>query len=331
MADPIKSRRHRSARARVSLLGGSLEQMLDRPTLRRAGVFRRALRREVSRLRDRRRLLAMALLILTFGLVTAALLARGDLAGADARAYWAGVRIWLSGGDPYAPVGPFLPYIYAPWMLPLFAPWALLPWDVAWFVWRVGSVLLLLWTIEWAYRRRPLPTAILVVLLAFPIGASLDTGNINLFIVLAMWAAQFSGHRVAGFLWGLATWMKLAPVVFLPVLRPRARLWGLAFLTASVLLSVATLPLTIAQFQSLIGDPRPIRLDYLIFAWGFVPWLWHRSDLLSWARPTTWRHWLALGRNRLSDWTRLWRGNPGQGATAARREVTTRVRAFLDL
>ena len=60
--------------------------------------------------------------------------ARGDRAGADAQAYWAAVRIWLEGGNPYHPTGPFLPYVYAPWMLPLFTPWALLPWDVAWFV-----------------------------------------------------------------------------------------------------------------------------------------------------------------------------------------------------
>jgi hypothetical protein len=41
-------------------------------------------------------------------------------------------------------------------------PWALLPWDVAWFVWRGGTILLPLWSIRWAYTRRPLPTAILV-------------------------------------------------------------------------------------------------------------------------------------------------------------------------
>ena len=83
----------------------------------------------------------MTLLILTFGIIAAGIVARGEPAGADARAYWAGVRIWLSGGDPYHPTGPFLPYVYAPWMLPLFAPWALLPWDVAWFVWRGGTIL----------------------------------------------------------------------------------------------------------------------------------------------------------------------------------------------
>ena len=70
----------------------------------------------------------MTLLIVIFALAAAGMTARGEAAGADARAYWAGVRIWLEGGDPYHPVGPFLPYVYAPWMLPLFAPWALLPW-----------------------------------------------------------------------------------------------------------------------------------------------------------------------------------------------------------
>ena len=112
------------------------------PTRRRLAVHRRALRRELSRLHDRRRIIAMTLLIITFGLIAAGVVARGEPAGADARAYWAGVRIWLGGGDPYHPTGPFLPYVYAPWMLPVFAPWALLPWDVAWFVWRGGTIFL---------------------------------------------------------------------------------------------------------------------------------------------------------------------------------------------
>ena len=251
---------------------GAAGRWVNGSTRRRIDVHRRALRREVSRLNDRRRLLAMTLLILTFGIIAAGIVARGEPAGADARAYWAGVRIWLSGGDPYHPTGPFLPYVYAPWMLPLFAPWALLPWDVAWFVWRGGTILLLLWTIHWAYRQRPLETAIIVAILAFPIGANLDTGNINLLLTLMLWGAQFTGSVVAGLLWSIATWMKWAPVVFLPVLAPRGRLWGLAFLAAFALLSLATLPLTILQLEALFGfGARPLRLDYLVFLWAFVP------------------------------------------------------------
>ena len=264
---------------------------------RRAGVQRRALRREISRLHDKRRILAMALLIITFGFIAAGIVGRGEPAGADARAYWAAVRIWLNGGDPYHPTGPFLPYVYAPWMLPLFAPWALLPWDVAWFVWRGGTILGLLWTIEWAYRRRPLETAVVVALLGFPIGANLDTGNINLLLTLMVWAARFSGPVVAGFLWSIATWMKWAPALLFPILAPRARLWGLVFLTASVVLSLATLPLTVLQLKAVFGfGARPLRLDFLVFLWALVPVLWVREQPFDWLRPATWR--MALGRLR---------------------------------
>jgi hypothetical protein len=262
------------------------QDLIDQPTRRRAGVYRRALRREVSRLRDHHRLLAIVLLSIVFSLLAAGMIGRGEAAGADARAYWAGTRIWLNGGDPYHPTGPFLPYAYAPWMLPLFAPWALLPWDVAWVVWRVGTILLFLWTVDWAYRRRPLLTAAIVVLLAFPIGANLDTGNINLQLTLALWAAQFTGPRLGGALWALATWMKWVPVVVWPILGRETRRWGLIWLAVSIALSLALLPLTIVQLQTLIGfGARPIRLDYLIYLWAFIPWGYRRLDARSAAAP----------------------------------------------
>lgn len=256
-----------------------LSDVVDRPTRRRAGVLRRALRREMRRLRDRRRLAAVLLVSITLTLIVVGLAGRGEPAGADARAYWAGVRLWLNGGDPYHPTGPFLPYVYAPWMLPLFSPWSLLPWDVAWFVWRGGTILALLWTFHWAYSRRPLTTAVIVAGLAFPFGANLDTGNINLLLVLMLWAAQFAGPRTAGLLWALATWMKWLPVIHWPVLSRRARLWGLVWLAASVLLSLLTLPLTIVQLQTLFGfGGRPIRLDFLVYLWAFIPWLYRWLD-----------------------------------------------------
>ena len=228
-------------------------------------------------------MLAIILLSIVFSLLAAGMIGRGEAAGADARAYWAGVRIWLNGGDPYHPSGPFLPYAYAPWMLPMFAPWAELPWDVAWVVWRVGTILLFLWTVDWAYRRRPLSTALIIVALSFPIGANLDTGNINLQLTLMLWAAQFSGPRLGGALWALATWMKWVPVIVWPILDPRARRWGLAWLAISIALSIVLLPLTIVQFQTLFGfGARPIRLDYLVYLWAFIPWGYRRLD----ARPS---------------------------------------------
>jgi hypothetical protein len=278
---------------------------------RRAGVIRRALRREAVRIRDPQRAVAMTLLIVAFALALAGMTARGESAGADAQAYWAAVRIWLEGGNPYHPTGPFLPYVYAPWMLPLFAPWALLPWEVAWFVWRGATILLLLWSIRWAYSMRPLPTAILIALLAFPLAANLDTGNINVLLALMVFGAQFTGPRLGGAMWAIATWMKWVPAPLWLVLPPRARGWGLVFLLISMLLSLAMLPLTIVQMQVLFGfGERPFRADYLVFVWSAVPWWWRLHDPFAFLRLSAWRG--AIGRRAadLGSWAAGFRDAP---------------------
>ncbi len=263
-----------------------------------AGVLRRALRREVARIRQPRHVAAILLLGVAGGFGIAALFARGELAGADARAYWAAVRIWLNGGDPYHPVGPFMPYVYAPWLLPGFVPWALLPWDVAWFTWRATSVVLLLWTIGWAYRVRPLATGIAVAVLGFSFAANLDTGNANLVLVFMIWAAQFTAPRTAGFLWALATALKWVPLLFLPLLAPRGRAWGVGFLAVAIALSALTLDATMVQLQVLFAFPRPARVDYLVLLWCLVPWLWRHPDPLHYLRAATWIGW---GRGWLAD------------------------------
>jgi Glycosyltransferase family 87 len=283
---------------------------LHRPS-RRAGVFRRALRREAARIRAPRRMLAMALLIVVFALAIAGLVARGENGGADAQAYWAAVRIWLEGGNPYHPEGPFLPYVYAPWMLPLFAPWAMLPWEVAWFAWRGATILLLLWSIRWAYARRPLPTAILVAILAFPMAANLDTGNINLLLALALFGAQFVDGRIGGLIWGIGTSMKWIPAVLWLVLPPRARGWGVVVLALAGVLSLAMLPLTILQLQALFGfGQRPLRADYLVFVWSVVPWWWRRKDPFAFLRLSSWREAAAYQVRRFRGWLRAFRSRP---------------------
>ncbi len=282
-----------------------------------AGVWRRAFRREVGRLRDPRRIVAILILGVILGVFTAGLLARGEAAGADARAYWAGVRIWLAGGDPYAAVGPFMPYVYAPWMLPLFLPWALLPWDVAWFVWRGATILLLFWTAGWAYRRHPLATAIAVLLLSFPIAANVDTGNINLILAFMLWAAQVVRPPVAGLLWALATAMKWVPVVFLPLLAPKARGWGVAWLALAGVLTLATLPATLVQIETVFAFPRPARIDYLVLLWAAIPWIWNHPDPFWWARPSRW----PAMRTAAAAWVAAWRARFREGRGPAAREA----------
>ena len=312
----------------MSAEGASRLQHQSSPMQRRWRVVRRAFGAEFDRLHDRRRVAAIVILALVFALIGAGVLARGEEAGSDARAYWAAVRIWLNGGDPYHPSGPFLPYVYAPWMLPLFTPWALLPWEVAWFVWRGGIVVAWLATIHWAYERRPLATAVAVLLLAFPVGANLDTGNVTLLLALGLWVAQFSEARLAGLIWAIATWMKWVPAPFWLLLAPRARTWGLVWLALASILSLLTLPLTIIQLQALFGfGPRPPRLDYLVLLWATVPWLWRHPAALARFDPRTWPASLGLLRRRAGALRSGWTSDPRGAGQRARVEI----RAFLGL
>ena len=305
--------------------------LIDKPTRRRAGVFRRALRREFTRLRDPRRMALVILLGIMIGIVLAALVARGEAAGADARAYWAAGRLWLDGGDPYHPTGPFMPYVYSPWMLPLFVPWSLLPWDVAWFVWRGATIIAFLWTAHWAYKRRPMTTAILLLMLMLPMAANLDTGNINLPLALLLFGAQFAGPKLAGLLWMVATTLKWLPAVFWPLLTPRGRLWGIAWFVLAVLLTAITLPATLVQLQVLFGFQRPPRIDYFIFAWAIVPWAWSHPAAFRWLMPSEWPGIARTVVSVVSIWRLHWRRSPERTAETLRRVMTARLRTFLGL
>jgi hypothetical protein len=304
---------------------------VDVPTKRRAGVFRRAIRAEITRIREPRRLLLVVLMGIVGGVILAGLIARGEQAGADAQAYWGATRTWLNGGDPYHPARPFMPYVYAPWMLPLFIPWALLPWDVAWFVWRGATVLALLWSIHWAYKQRPMTTAMLLMLLAFPIAANLDTGNINLPLALLIFAAQFCGPVVAGLFWMVATTCKWVPAVYWPFIAPRGRLWAIIWLSLAAILTALTLPQTLVQLQVLFAFPRPPRIDYLVFIWGIVPWSWRHPDMFRWLMPSTWPGAAQAGAAAAKLMRLRWKRNPVRTREWLGGAAKTRVRAFFGL
>jgi hypothetical protein len=300
------------------------------PGKRPAGlVLRRLLRREITRIREPRRLAAIALIGVATGVALAFLIARGELAGSDARAYWAAVRIWLSGGDPYNPVTPFLPYPYAPWLLPIFAPWALLPWHVAWFAWRAVNVLLLGWSAAWAYRRHPLATAVALTLLMPAIAVTLDTGNITLLLALGIWAAQFSGSRLGGAIWALTVSTKWLPVLLFVLLPHRTRLWAILWLGIAALLSLATFPQTVTWVQTMIGFPRPPRVDYLVLLWAAVPWLWLHPQPLWWLHPREVGRFAGDVRLRGATWLAGLRAHPEETALETRHRVGSRLKTFL--
>ncbi len=250
---------------------------------------------------ESRRVLAIALLAVTGGLVLAFLWERGQLAGSDAFAYWTAVHRWLSGQDIYQvtpgldlpPSEGALPFAYAPWSLYLFLPWAALPWSIAWFAWRAVNIALFATSVAWAYERRPLATALIVAVLGPALAANLDTGNVNVLIVLGVWLGwfagkRFGGARLGGVAWAIGTALKFLPAPLL-VFVPRAGWrYGLAALVVLAVLTLATWPQFMRQLDIVVGYPRPLRFDYMLLAWAAVPWLWARpwpptrGDLRGW-------------------------------------------------
>jgi hypothetical protein len=278
-------------------------------------------------LREPARLAAMAILVACGAAVAIWVLARGDLVGADARAYWGGVRLWLGGGDPLDPPPPYLPYVYWSWSLPLLAPWAALPWESAWFVYRAFNLLIFLWSVVWAYRQHPLATALLVLLITPALAATLDTGNITLLCAMGIWAAHFVGPRLGGLLWALAAALKWFPALLFLILPPRTRLWGLIWAGLLGILTLATWPQALAQIELLLGFPRPLRLDYLLLVWAAVPWLWAHPDWFAWR---TWSDQLRSGGRRAESAIATWWRSPRRVGAAC--EATLReARAFLGL
>jgi hypothetical protein len=242
----------------------------------------RGMRQDLSFARDPVRIAAILILVLCGAAIAVWVIARGDLVGADARAYWGGVRLWLGGGDPLDPPPPYMPYVYWSWSLPLFTPWAALPWDSAWFVYRSLNILLFAWSVAWAYKQHPMATAILVAIITIPLATTLDTGNITLLCAMGIWAAHFVSPRLGGFLWALATALKWFPLLLFVILKPRTRLWGIAWISLFGILTLAVWPEVIRQLDLVINFPRPLRIDYILLVWAAVPWLWSHPRWFEW-------------------------------------------------
>ena len=271
------------------------------------------MRQDVSFLRDPVRLAAIVILVLCGAAIAVWIFARGDLVGADARAYWGGVRLWLSGGDPLNPPPPYMPYVYWSWSLPLFTPWAALPWESAWFVYRVFNVIIFLWSVAWAYRQHPMATAVLVAIVTVPLAATLDTGNITLLCAMGIWAAYFVGPRLGGFMWALAAALKWFPVLLWLILPPRTRLWGIGWMVLFGILTLAVWPEVVRQLDLVISFPRPVRLDYILLLWAAVPWMWAHPRWFEWR---TWPEQARENRDIVVGAIRDWWRAPRRVATA---------------
>jgi hypothetical protein len=265
------------------------------------------MRQDLSFLRDPVRLAAVLILVVCGASLVVWIIARGDLVGADARAYWGGVRLWLGGGDPLNPPPPYMPYVYWPWSLPIFTPWAALPWETAWFVYRLLNILLFVWSVSWAYKQHPMATALLVAAVTIPLAATLDTGNITLLCAMGIWAAHFVGPRLGGLFWALATALKWFPLLLFLILPPRTRLWGIAWMSLFGVLTLAVWPQVVRQLDLVVNFPRPLRLDYILLVWAAVPWVWAHPRWFEWR---TWGQQAGENRDIVRGAVANWWGSP---------------------
>lgn len=231
---------------------------------------------------------AWLLIAIAFLGIIGSFVVRGSAAGADFEVYWVATRTWLAGGDPYDLPPGVLPWVYAPWGLALFVPFAPIPWDAAFTLWRLAILAALLASLRWAALRRPLSTAAAFAALAIPIGINLDTGNITLPLALAVFGSRFGPAWLAGVTWGVATALKWATLPIGIILGPAARRWGLAAIGAGIALSLLMWPMTVDQLRTIAGLERPFPVDYLVLAWAAVPWLWTDPRRRRWLRPRTW-------------------------------------------
>lgn len=260
--------------------------------------------------------LAWALIGMTLIGLAASMVIRGDAAGSDFEAYRVAAAQWLAGGDPYDPPPGVLPYVYAPWGVPLFAPWALLPDGVAFALWRACTVVALLATLAWATRRRPLATATIFAALSVPIGINLDTGNLTLPLALGIFGSRLVSAPAAGIAWGAATALKWATLPVGIVLGPTARRWGLATLAVGIVAHLLLWPMTLDQLRTIAGLERPVPIDYLVLTWAAIPWLWGEPRRRRWLHPATW---IRAAGHRLP-----WIGDRAGGrASAARDRAST--------
>lgn len=179
----------------------------------------------------------------------------------DLDVYRGAGRAVLDGRDLYAFVGHApqrLPFTYPPFAALLAAPLALVPFQVAGWVWSVGEVLTTAAIAALAFRpllRRfgrwwPLALGLLAGALQqmLPMRDEIKFGQVDELLVLmcAIDCLLLARRRSAGLLIGLATAVKLTPGVFIVYLllagrRRAAAVAAGAFVTAS-LLSTAVLP-----------------------------------------------------------------------------------------
>lgn len=166
-----------------------------------------------------------------------------------------------------------LPFTYPPFAAVVFYPLHLLPFGLVAFVWRAGTIAALYGAIRISQRLVGVPSgsgqrvAMLWTAIGIwvdPVRHTLDDGQVNVFLMLAvLWAVYSTRWWFSGLLVGVAAGVKLTPAIT-DVYFVGVRRWGAAVFSAVVLLvTIAVSALadggqTRYYFLELLGEARRI-------------------------------------------------------------------------
>lgn len=217
-------------------------------------------RDRISRAPDRRRLVSLAMVAISAGVLLAILavyFTRGFVPG-DAIVYLAAGERLNAGHDLYAispgdrPLGMKPPFWTVPLLSPplvgvLFRPLALLPPDLGAYLWWFASMAAIAWVLVQFWTRRPVLTSLAVLVLAIPLAYEIGVGNVNAFLLLGtvlIWRWSQDGHdERAGATAAFITILKVSPVLIcwwlLTQAKARAVISGLIVGAGLVTVSIA--------------------------------------------------------------------------------------------
>jgi alpha-1,2-mannosyltransferase len=163
-----------------------------------------------------------------------------------------------------------LPFTYPPFAAVLFYPLHLVPFGVLAFAWQIGTIAALFGVVSLSLRllgspnRRVAMGWTAVGIWTEPVRSTLDYGQINVLLVLAVMCAVFSTRWwISGLLVGLAAGVKLTPAVS-GLYFVGSRRWGAVVFSAVVFLGTVGLSLLVLgnqaryYFTDLLGDAHRV-------------------------------------------------------------------------
>jgi alpha-1,2-mannosyltransferase len=163
-----------------------------------------------------------------------------------------------------------LPFTYPPFAAVVFYPLHFMPFGVLAFVWQIGMIAALFAVVSVTFRLlgSPNPRAAMgwtaVGIWTEPVRSTLDYGQVNILLVLAvLWAVYSTRWWVSGLLVGLAAGVKLTPAVS-GLYFVGARRWGAAVFSAVVFAGTVGVSLLVLgdqaryYFTTLLGDAHRV-------------------------------------------------------------------------